>query len=142
MKIAFDHQIFLAQKYGGVSRYFVNLANNLLSENNVKIIAPLHRNVYLKNSSFKSNIYFKNSLPKTERFLNSFNRVISKSRLNEFKPDIIHQTYYSASHFNFDFNPIIVSTVHDMIHEKFPIYFPGNNRTIINKKNQYNPQIT
>ena len=29
MKIAFDHSIFLNQKYGGISRYFIELQKNL-----------------------------------------------------------------------------------------------------------------
>lgn len=134
-KIAFDHQIFQAQKYGGVSRYIVNLAKNLESESNeVKIIAPLHQNIYLREANYAKNIYLKKILPKTERLLSYINNNIVKSSLNKWKPDIIHQTYYPNKNTNFNFNPVIVSTIHDMIHEKFPQYFPAINRTIINKK--------
>lgn len=44
MRIAFDFQIFLLQKYGGISRYFVGLAENLQTQADVKIVAPLHIN--------------------------------------------------------------------------------------------------
>lgn len=137
MKIAFDHQIFQAQKYGGVSRYFVNLANKLISETNqVKIYAPFHQNIYLKDSKLCNNIYIKKILPGTDRLITFLNNKIVQSKLTNWKPDIIHQTYYSSynSKLKFDFKPIIISTIHDMIHEKFPFYFPVNNRTIINKK--------
>jgi glycosyltransferase involved in cell wall biosynthesis len=134
-KIAFDHQIFQAQKYGGVSRYVVNLAKNLESEvNEVKIIAPLHQNLYLREANYAKNIYFKKILPKTERLLSYINNNIVKFSLNKWKPDIIHQTYYPNKNISFNFNPIIICTIHDMIHEKFPEYFPANNRTVINKK--------
>ena len=134
-KIAFDHQIFQAQKYGGVSRYIVNLAKNLESENNeVKIIAPFHQNIYLREINYEKNIYLKNVLPKTERILSYINDSIVKSSLYKWKPDIIHQTYYPNKNVNFNFNPFIVSTIHDMIHEKFPHYFSANNRTVFNKK--------
>lgn len=137
MKIAFDHQIFQAQKYGGISRYFVNLANNLISETNqVNIYAPFHYNIYLKDTKFFNNIYLKKTLPKTDRLITFLNNKIVQSKLTNWKPDIIHQTYYSASNLklNIDFKPCVISTIHDMIHEKFPLYFPSNNRTIINKK--------
>ena len=32
MKIFFDYQIFLLQKYGGVSTYYFNLANQLIKK--------------------------------------------------------------------------------------------------------------
>ncbi len=59
MKIFFDHKIFVHQKYGGPSRYFVNLVNELNTINsiNAKIFAPVHINNFL-NSLDKSNIRF------------------------------------------------------------------------------------
>jgi len=134
-KIAFDHQIFQAQKYGGVSRYFASLGNSLISENiNVNIIAPIHQNIHLKALNFNNNFYLKKTIPKTDRLLTYLNERILKSKLENWQPNIIHQTYYSYSNFSFSFNPTIITTIHDMIHEKYPIYFPENNRTIINKK--------
>ena len=48
MKIAFDYQIFAQQSYGGISRYYKNLAAELLQlEQNIAIFAGLHRNNYL-----------------------------------------------------------------------------------------------
>ena len=134
MKIAFDYQIFLSQKYGGISRYFVNLANNLILDNDVEIVAPFHKNIYLKNINHNRNIFLKNTFPKTEKILSSLNQIFTISRLNNFKPEILHQTYYSNLNYNSRFKPKIVTTVHDMIHEKFPIYFPNNNKIIANKK--------
>ena len=134
-KVAFDHQIFQAQKYGGVSRYFANLGNSLISENiNIKIIAPIHQNIHLKALNFNNNFYLKKTIPKTNRFLTYLNERILKSKLENWQPNIIHQTYYSYSKFRFNFNPSIITTIHDMIHEKYPTYFPSNNLTIINKK--------
>ena len=138
MKISFDHQIFQAQKYGGVSRYFVNLSIHLKSEKNqVNIYAPFHQNIYLKNTNFKNNTYFKNFLPKSDRLISFLNNKIVKLRYKKYRPDIIHQTYYSTNNLIQDlkYKPIVISTIHDMIHEKYPFYFPINNRTIINKKN-------
>jgi len=49
MKILYDHQIFYNQKYGGPSRYFVELIKELINLNkDLKIIAPVYINRYLK----------------------------------------------------------------------------------------------
>ncbi|MFZ5560840.1 MAG: hypothetical protein ACOY41_04815 [Pseudomonadota bacterium] len=43
-----DHQIFTLQVYGGISRYFVKLAEELLrGDEEVKIFVPLTHNNYL-----------------------------------------------------------------------------------------------
>lgn len=48
MKIAFDHQAFCINAYGGIARYFVKLAESLLSAGEeVGVFAPVHRNQYL-----------------------------------------------------------------------------------------------
>ena len=49
MRVAFDHQIFCLQNYGGISRYFVRMAESMLAAGtDVVCFAPLHRNHYLK----------------------------------------------------------------------------------------------
>ena len=53
LRVVFDHQIFLLQEYGGISRYICNLAKELshFSGVEVNIAAPLHFN---KNLDFKT----------------------------------------------------------------------------------------
>ena len=59
MKIVFDYSIFFHQKYGGVSRYFINLHDQLLGMNSkAKIFAPIHTNLHLKNSNHIGNFKF------------------------------------------------------------------------------------
>ena len=50
MRILYDYQAFSRQFYGGVSRYFVELARLLsrLEDTEVRILAPLYINHYLK----------------------------------------------------------------------------------------------
>jgi len=59
MKVIFDQQVFLLQKYGGVSRYICSLAESLsrLPDINVKIVAPLHHNYYLGKDSIKNIVW-------------------------------------------------------------------------------------
>ena len=49
MKVAFDDQIFSFQRYGGVSRYFFELASRLPAHgvSEVSVVAPLYVNNYL-----------------------------------------------------------------------------------------------
>ena len=53
MKVAFDHQIFSLQRYGGISRYFFELASRLPAHgvSEVSVVAPLHINNYLASDS-------------------------------------------------------------------------------------------
>ena len=49
MRILYDHQIFCLQQYGGISRYFYELANHIaaLVEHRVEIFAPFYTCQYL-----------------------------------------------------------------------------------------------
>ena len=100
MKVIFDYSIFFHQKYGGISRYFLNLHNELVKKKvNAKIIAPLHNNIFLKkyNNKFTYNFYIKNYPKFTRRLLKKYNHFFSKfySKIN--KTDIIHKTFYEKN---------------------------------------------
>lgn len=136
MKIVFDHQIFAQQSYGGISRYFVRLAQGLLAlGEHVDVVAPVHRNKYLKDLP-KSSVHgleLERFPPKTGRLANLANHYLSQHKLRNTEPDILHETYYTS-------NPIItaasgrVITVYDMIHEKYPADFSLRDATINNKR--------
>ena len=53
MKIAYDHQIFGWQKYGGISRYFFELASNIAASRtaDVTVVSPIFVNSYLQSAS-------------------------------------------------------------------------------------------
>ena len=42
MKIYYDYQIFFHQKFGGISKYYVNLINNLDDKTEKLISTALH----------------------------------------------------------------------------------------------------
>ena len=49
MKILFNNTIFFNQRFGGISRYFVNLFKGLESINlDYSVITPIYKNLYLK----------------------------------------------------------------------------------------------
>lgn len=137
MRIAFDHQTFTHQTYGGISRYFAQLGQGLINcEQQVKIFAPLHRNSYLE--SLPRNIINGRRInkypPKTTRFFAAYNDLVSRHQIAQWRPDVVHETYYSKRGTSTENCPTVI-TVHDMIHELFANEFPKNDNTISIKKN-------
>ena len=58
MKINFDYQIFDLQHYGGISRYYVRLFENILNlGEEIKIVSPIYINKYLQEINFYKNIH-------------------------------------------------------------------------------------
>jgi glycosyltransferase involved in cell wall biosynthesis len=122
LKVAFDNQIFLMQKYGGASRYFCEIYQNLVtnSEVDARIIAPLHINKHLKDLKVPGNFFSDIS---TSRFgfnkkYSELSQVLTKLNIMKFSPDVLHKTYYNSK------VPIkrkknSVLTVFDLVHEKF-----------------------
>ncbi|BEI36579.1 glycosyltransferase family 4 protein [Polynucleobacter sp. HIN7] len=131
MRIAFDDHIFSWQKYGGISRYFYELANQLTLEPSldVKVISPFHVNEYLATSSKVPILGTK--MPSGKYLQKGYriaNRLLVPIYQRGFMPNIIHETYYSAWG-SFAGNAKRVITVHDMIHEKLPNYFHPKDKT-------------
>lgn len=120
MKIAFDHTIFLIQKYGGISRYFIEVQNNLYKKHNTKIFCPIHLNEFIKKNSFNNLSLLKiNKIPKyNSRLLNYFNYKFNDYYFSFWKPDIIHKTYYNEFDYNFKKAKKILN-VWDLSHEIF-----------------------
>lgn len=132
MKIAYDHQIFSFQRYGGVSRYIYELATHLSSYENceVKILGFANVNNYLKECSSELVVSWPlPQIPYTSRILQTFNNEVSKFWLAANPQDILHETYYYASaKKNILKKTKVVLTVHDMITEKFPDWLPNSER--------------
>ncbi len=59
------------------------------------------------------------ALPKTPRFYRAANPMLAWPALRSFRPDIVHETYYSSRRLA-PANAKVVLTVYDMIHERFP----------------------
>lgn len=126
MRIAFDHQIFGWQEYGGVSRYAFELAKALAygCGQDVSIVCPLYVNQYLAEagsrrlvSGIKVPVF-----PKSGRIYRAVNSLLAWPEIRRFRPDIVHETYYSARSVA-PRGSTVVLTVYDMIHERFPENF-------------------
>ena len=135
MRIAFDHQIFCRQSYGGISRYIVEIANEMSSYNDVAIFSPVYVNEYLDNLSDKimlSGIKVPR-FPYTGSLYSHLGDILSPLMIRKFRPNIVHETYYS-SHKSYPKDARIVITVHDMIHEILPQFFRSWDNTSQHKK--------
>jgi len=132
LRITYDYQVFSWQKYGGISRYYFEIANRIAMEGNeVGIFAPIFVNEYFHN---KCNVHPKGiRIPRLPRGTRSIVKAVNlslsclliKPRRNV---DIFHETYYSS----IDCCPHSakrVITIHDMIHEKFPEMFFKRDKT-------------
>ena len=121
MRLVYDHQIFVFQEYGGISRYICELADHvaMIDGFDVEILAPLHLNHYLRDCSHArvTGKYIR-SVPKTVGLRQKISDLIVKRRLHKDPPDVLHETYYFTSRLS-PKKTKIVTTIHDMIPEKF-----------------------
>ena len=139
MKIIFDYKIFYQQKVGGISNYFFNLGMELLKCNqDVKFICPIHKNKHLDEikSENKKGFFFKFLPSLGNKFYENINHNYSNKFINKFKPDIIHESYYSKK--NYKNKTKIVCTVYDMINEIFPNYSKNSKEITQMKMNTVN----
>jgi glycosyltransferase involved in cell wall biosynthesis len=126
MKIAYDHQIFGWQRYGGVSRYFFELANNVASSKvgEVNIVSPFYVNSYLASASSELRVIGRKmpAIRRTGRIYRAINQLLAPLAMRALRPDVVHETYYSTTR-QAPKSSKVVLTVFDMIHERFPESF-------------------
>ena len=138
MKILYDYQAFSRQFYGGVSRYFVEIARRLsdTEDTELHVFAPYYLNNYLE--ELEPGIVLGrrvSNVPKAVgRLLNIYNRAAIRTQVVSYSPDILHETYFSKHSVALNKNQARVVTVYDMIHELSPQYFSAWDRTSRNKR--------
>ena len=136
MRVAYDHQIFSGQEYGGVSRYFFEVARRIRAFDGyeVDILCPLFVNKYL-NSDRSIKVWGKHvaAFPVPKRVTQMFNAGLVGWKLHRDPPDIVHETYYLRKKLAGSRTKSVV-TVYDMIYEKFPQFFPNDDPTTEDKR--------
>lgn len=138
MKILFDGQAFNLQAYGGISRYFCEIASRMPAlehgSDSAEVIAPFHINQHLlayqsiethglKVRAFPGTNFLRRSLATAATM------AVTRRRSDV---DVFHETYYSRA----DCAPSGSArflTVFDMIHEKFLCAQPGAEATMAAK---------
>ncbi len=136
MKIAFDHQIFTLQAHGGVSRYFTRLVQCLLDlGKQIGVFAPLYQNSYLPAvpKEIVHGRHIQRYPPKMAGLFLKYNEVKSHAQIDRWKPEIVHETYYSRVGAAPLGCPVVI-TVYDMIHDLFPNDFLSRDNTAIIKR--------
>ena len=122
MKIAYDYQAFTNESYGGISRYYKDLIEELLKQGQeANIFAGIHRNFYISllPDEVIHGVKLNGYPPKSRWAFRLFNHLICQLQTQRWKPDIIHETYYSTL-------PVLkknvarITSVHDMITELYP----------------------
>ncbi len=134
MKIAFDYQAFVLP-YGGVSRYCARIAEGLADSEEVSIFASYYRNHYISDlpSGLVRGKKIKAFPPKCANAFIRLNHYLSNRAIKKWKPDVVHETYYSPYKF-IKRNTLRIVTVHDMIHELYPNSFGVKDKTSIAKR--------
>ena len=124
LKIAFDQQVFLLQEYGGISRYLCCVADEFQTMPGVEagVFAPLHFNRSLASlPKIPGRGVLLPKVPtKLFRLVSAASQQIARAQMRGFRPDILHETYYTHD----DFLPRgarRVVTVYDMISERFAV---------------------
>ncbi len=138
MKILYDHQIFVFQDYGGISRYFYELTNVFNKQKDIHFDLPLlySNNHYVKKTNFlkcKPFLETKNFRGKI-RLLNFINKHIEKKFLCKKGFDIFHPTYYDPYFLKYIGDKPFVLTIYDMVYELFPQIFSPRDKTSVHKK--------
>ena len=127
MKIAFDYTIFMIQKYGGISRYFMELSKALSQDINCKIIAPISINGHL--NEVNQNLFNLKKLskipPYSTKLITYSNFITSSIYMNLWKPDIIHKTYFNDHHYK-SIKAKKILNVWDLSHEIYPELYSKN----------------
>lgn len=130
MKVLYDYQGFM-QRYGGVSRYFVELTAAMKSLDGFEAVIPSfftdnqylpQKRIFLTSRPFKGKV----------RAMRAFNRVISKRSLTS-SYDLFHPTYFNPYFLSRLKSPFVV-TVHDMIHHLYGGNYVRDDGTRLNMR--------
>lgn len=131
LRIFFGPQIFQSQKYGGISRYFVELAQSISTRElaEVGVCAAGSFNEYVTQLPRKIVHGMSVSGRLTNYRLRRAAEILQEEYLaRAFRPDVIHETYY-RQRFRGPRAPKRVVTVYDMIHERLAESFEPADRT-------------
>ena len=149
MKVLIDYTVFDIQTHGGISRCFSELYSHMPPNVSATIGVLETNNVYLQNLGFhrKGYLYrhfltqtnflgkralFKFSYNAAHGNYKTFDRWPSVNRdyciqlLKEKACDVFHPSFYTKYFLKYLERTPFVLTVHDMIPELFPQYFPRN----------------
>jgi glycosyltransferase involved in cell wall biosynthesis len=134
MNVVYTHDIFVAQRYGGISRYFSELIQRIPTSGvDVRVIAGVYVNEYLR--GLKGIWGLKVPQVRHSGFIRKVASEFLQGCYLRFwgNGSIVHQTYYAP--LSPGGNRKSVLTVYDMIHERFPgCYQTGDSTSSLKRK--------
>lgn len=138
MRIMFDYQMIVLQRFGGISRYIYDLVSAFSKQHEVIIPVLFPKSFYFEFYFGKKTSAF--ALWRWNKILvYPLNKLYNIYKLLKSKPDILHITYYNSYLLPFISSKTkLVVTAHDMIHEIYPNLFPFWDRTTNHKRKVFN----
>ena len=136
MKILYDHQIFLAQGFGGISRYFSMLMDGIRHTSNVSYDFSMYgnHNYFQSNEMVLKPDYFqRKQFRRHPQKMSEANQRYVLKKLLERDIDVFHPTYYDHYYLDVIRKPFVI-TIHDMIYEKYTGFFPPDDPTPYEKR--------
>lgn len=142
MQILYDHQIFSATRFGGISKYYVELMLHLQLIDNTtwKLLCEYSNNENLNGlSSLHVKPFFSNVNFKGKARLNILiNTLFSQRNIRKTEFDVFHPTYYDEYFLPYLKNRPFVITCHDLIHEKFGDHYSYLKKDVMQRKGKKN----
>lgn len=135
IKVLFDHQIFSQQVYGGISRYFANIIKTINHTDETDAITGIldSKNYYFKKERLTFKEFLYKHLQKRKKSLYQKNTAYSKFLLKQGNFDVFHPTYFDPYFIPYIKKPFVI-TIHDMIYEVMPHFFPEDDPISAQKK--------
>jgi glycosyltransferase involved in cell wall biosynthesis len=132
--IVYDHQTFSLQAYGGISRYFCELASRIDRADGfrARVVAPVHFNRHLAECDVPKTALYARKPWKTGPLFRAVNRVLGPGITARCEPALIHRTFFAQTERPRSV-PVVV-TVFDMINELLPDSFPSSDTTARDKR--------
>lgn len=153
IKVLYDHQIFMLQRYGGISRCFVELYKHMPDSCSATFALRETENVHARellgvnppgyqyehficNRHFpgKGHLHLWLDYFKEVKYYPDCNRNYLMHLLKRGKYDVFHPTYFDDSYLPYLKGKPFVLTIHDMIPELYPQYFSKDDYQIVMKR--------
>lgn len=139
MEVVFGPEVF-GQRYGGISRYVLELHRRLPAFGVVStIVAGAHHNTYLAGQRGVRGLHIPPRLQK-ER-LRPWRERVNDAAVRAFLraghgQAVYHQTYYGGTTGRRHRGPYVVSA-YDLVHAKFPEHFPADDPTVAQQRQAF-----